>query len=401
MTSDALKALVTRALENENLEKYELKFRGGNEKGEGYIGELTFVDVLGEKSNGEAICYSLVLKIGGKNKTMRPIVRLGFEREVQIYAQVIPAFWKLQANFNMDLFSSIPKCYLTLLSDEQEALVLQNLKSTGFKLYNRKSVMTLDHMGLVLKLLGQWHALSFALKAKNPQQFNELTAAWKCPANEIFVNSHVGHWMNVAQEHLLYVLKESKELELLKKYQEKTQNKLATNIIKEILFMEEQQIVITHGDCWNNNLMFKYQANSPTDVTMFDFQISNLSSPVLDLSYFIYAVSSEEQLQHFQEFLQIYYQSLSQYLSQMDCDPQKIFSFADLQNHWKKYAAYGAMISPLTVCDSLVDKEDAVCYGNKHEKYESIIKSVEGKRNVAFWARLIAVAKHFTYDSYY
>lgn len=166
-----------------------------------------------------------------------------------------------QKENNMPLFSSIPRCYLTILTDHQEALVLQNIKSLGFKLYDRKTVMTLDHMKLVLKTLGQWHALSFILNHKQPEKFAELTSNLRCPAIEIFVNSHVGKWMNVAQEHLLYVLKKSDELELLKKYREKTKNQLATDIVKDILFTEEKQAVVTHGDCWNNNLMFKYQVN--------------------------------------------------------------------------------------------------------------------------------------------
>lgn len=130
---------------------------------------------------------------------------------------------------------------------------------------------------------------------------------------------------------------------------------------------------------------------------MLDFQISNVSSPVVDLSYFIYAVSSEEELDHFAELLRTYHESLSDYLVQMDCDPEQIFPYSDLELHWKKYSAYGALINPLIVCDNLVDKDDAVSYGNKNQKYESIIQSVDSKQNESFWSRLIAVAKHFTY----
>lgn len=129
-----------------------------------------------------------------------------------------------------------------------------------------------------------------------------------------------------------------------------------------------------------------------------DFQISTLSSPVIDLSYFIYAVSSSDQLEHFDALLQTYHQSLSHYLLQMNCDPQHIFSYMDLLDHWNKYSAYGAMINPLIVCDNLVDKDDAASYGNKNEVYESIIESVDKKQSELFSSRLIAVARHFTKD---
>lgn len=158
-------------------------------------------------------------------------------------------------------FASIPRCYLTILTDNQETLLLQDIKTLGFQLYDRKTVMNLDHIKLVLKVLGQWHALSFGLQAKHPLEFSKLTFKWKCPAEEIFVKSHVGKWMNLAQKHLLSVLADAGELELLLKYKKKTNNHLATSIVKDILYMQKEHVVVTHGDCWNNNLMFKYQVN--------------------------------------------------------------------------------------------------------------------------------------------
>ncbi|KAL1505451.1 hypothetical protein ABEB36_005019 [Hypothenemus hampei] len=395
-----LRNLVEKALFSENLEKYELKFCGGTEKGEGYIGDITFVDVLGENRHGSKVEYSLVLKTGGQNKTLRPIVRLGFEREIHVYSKILPAFWNLQDEHLMKRFQSIPRCYLTMLSDHNEALVLENIKSLGFKLYDRKQVMTLDHIQAVLKVLGQWHALSFALKEKKPLLLEQLTCNWKCTAAAIFVNSHVGEWINLAQKYLIQTLEVQEELELLHKYKEKTRNQTATDIIKSILSIEKHQVVVTHGDCWNNNLMFKYQdfsLNVPSEVKILDFQIASISSPVIDLSYFIYAVSSEEQLQHFPQLLKTYYEALSACLQEIECVPDQIFSYSDLIRHWQNFSAYGAMVNPMVVCDNLVDKDDAVSYTNNNENYETIIQTVDQKQKKLFTSRIVAVAKHFVH----
>lgn len=104
---DTFDPLIRKALQSEGLKSYYLKFRGGNEKGEGYIGDIVFVDVFATKLDGAEIVYSLVLKTGGKNKTMRPIVRLGFEREIHVYSKVIPAFWKFQVNCSVVLLNSL------------------------------------------------------------------------------------------------------------------------------------------------------------------------------------------------------------------------------------------------------------------------------------------------------
>lgn len=167
----------------------------------------------------------------------------------------------LQQEQELQKFSSIPRCYLTILTDDDEALVLENLKSSGFKLYDRTKVMSLNHINLVLGVLGQWHALSFALQKMKPFEFEQLTSNWKCPVTKIFVNSHVGRWMNMAQKHLIGLMQKVGEEKLLRSYQQKTENKLATDILDEILSKDIQQVVVTHGDCWNNNLMFKYQVS--------------------------------------------------------------------------------------------------------------------------------------------
>lgn len=46
--------------------------------------------------------------------------------------------------------------------------------------------------------------------------------------------------------------------------------------------------VLNHGDCWVNNMMFRYDAaGRPTDLVFIDFQMSFYSSPGIDYYYFI------------------------------------------------------------------------------------------------------------------
>lgn len=98
--TEKFESLIRKALKNENLNQYEIKFRGGTEKGEGYIGDIAFVDVHGKREGEDnEVVYSLVLKTGGKGRTLRSIVRLGFEREIHIYSKIIPSFWTLQVNY--------------------------------------------------------------------------------------------------------------------------------------------------------------------------------------------------------------------------------------------------------------------------------------------------------------
>ncbi|ENN79971.1 hypothetical protein YQE_03594, partial [Dendroctonus ponderosae] len=143
----------------------------------------------------------------------------------------------------------------------------------------------------------------------------------------------------------------------------------------------EENAVLAHGDCWNNNYMFKYPKQGktlPESVKFLDFQVTKLSSPVMALSYHIYATASEKELAQLKELLQIYYSSLSSMLKKLGCDPEKLFPYEELIRQWKKYSSFGFAMSSFVLQIVLLEKEDTIdieamggrkCNG-KHAKIE-------------------------------
>jgi len=59
--------------------------------------------------------------------------------------------------------------------------------------------------------------------------------------------------------------------------------------LQVIALNEENLNVILHGDCWMNNMMFRYENNQPDAVKLIDFQISFYNSFANDLQYFIFS----------------------------------------------------------------------------------------------------------------
>jgi hypothetical protein len=76
--------------------------------------------------------------------------------------------------------------------------------------------------------------------------------------------------------------------------------------------------VLSHGDLWTNNTMFKVDANGkPLDVSIFDFAEMYWGSPSNDLLYFL-VTSSADDVDHFDTFVEFYYDQLTAALRKLN-----------------------------------------------------------------------------------
>lgn len=78
-----------------------------------------------------------------------------------------------------------------------------------------------------------------------------------------------------------------------------------------------------------------------------DWQVSRFGSPVLDISYYILSSTTKELREHhFDELINIYYQTLAESVRKCGSDPEQLFSFNDLQDQFKKFGKYGVVMAP-------------------------------------------------------
>lgn len=49
---------------------------------------------------------------------------------------------------------------------------------------------------------------------------------------------------------------------------------------------------------------------------------------------------------HYDEFIRIYYDNLAQTIRKCGSDPEKLFTFANLQSEFKKFGKYGVIMAP-------------------------------------------------------
>lgn len=96
-------------------------------------------------------------------------------------------------------------------------------------------------------------------------------------------------------------------------------------------------------------------------VALLDWQISQYSTPVFDLSYFLFACVSENDLNNLDELLNVYYQVFTEQLRQLNVEnPQQVYPQSQFHEEWKNYSKYGIMMASMIMKIASTEKDEVV-----------------------------------------
>lgn len=211
-------------------------------------------------------------------------------------------------------FNEYPKCYRTVDEGPNESVFLEDMSVRGFTMIDKsKEEVTADHVRLVMQSLGKFHAISFALKDQQPEQFKQLTSNMQ----ELFVrrdDAFFRAYFNKQVESASNAVSAPEDAHLLIKLK-KLFEKDALDIAADCLHDSSNDTgsVIVHGDAWQNNTMFRYDSKGkPIDICLLDWQITRHSSPICDIVYYMFSCTTKELRDvHYDNFLKTYHESLS------------------------------------------------------------------------------------------
>lgn len=213
-------------------------------------------------------------------------------------------------------FHEYATCFKTVDTDLHECLVLDDLSVRGFTAIEKDtSEMTVDHVRMVMCVIAKFHAISFALKDQQPERFVELTSN----LDEILVqrDSPIKDGFKLIVPRLLANMSEKFDSSVFLKIKnlfERDATGAAADCLD--LSLNESATVISHGDLWHNNLMFRYDSDGkPIEVNLLDWQLSRHASPMIDIVYFLFICTTKEiRDAHYDEFLRIYHETLSAHI---------------------------------------------------------------------------------------
>ncbi|KAK5645910.1 hypothetical protein RI129_004374 [Pyrocoelia pectoralis] len=367
--------------------------------GENWVGEIYRVKAIANEKGKTGMEYSLILKIAPYDLLYRHVFNAAslFHREIYFYNKILPELIDIQREKGIKaIFQPFSKFYLSSKEYLGEAIVMDDMGAKGFIVGNHRRPVDYETALLVMKTLGQFHALSFAMKEYKPEVYEEIKS--NCEDN--FLNNPAVYTM----VRKLYLNLSNQTIATCGPGDEKiveSINKFAENLsstFPELALQQEHEDygVITHGDPQIRNFLFKYRTTStctiPEECCIIDTQISRIASPALDILFFMF-VNTDKELRssHYDELIEEYYKSFSTLLRELGCDPETLFPFTVLQSHLRKFAPIGFGFATWVVALNYKKPEEAP--GKDELSEESLLKNFSTINDGRYFERMKDLAK--------
>jgi hypothetical protein len=242
----------------ENVDDFSVQILGNSEKGDGYVGDIVFVRLASAVARPPKE-YNLVLKCSKQSPALRETapVKEAFINEIYIYNTVLPVFTQFQLEHGIDNpFDSFPRCYGKFTSDDMEVIVFENLKSVGYTLWNKKQPLTRNHIDMVMTEYSKFHAISFAMKDQQLEKFEQLSTGLTDVFKMFMDIMDIENMFRKSFDDVYDLLKGDLDDNTLMTW--KNFRNQIKYIFNDLGKEPGTKKVITHGDCWNNNFMFKH-----------------------------------------------------------------------------------------------------------------------------------------------
>ncbi|KAK7869898.1 hypothetical protein R5R35_013696 [Gryllus longicercus] len=364
LTSDSLKEFLREEF-GPDAEFVQYKILTGASKGESYLSTVYRIEVEGKSSRDEKkLVLHLIVKClpasAARRKTFRSLEF--FRNEVAFYNKVVPAFIEFQNKQKpKHPFVEFPRCYFALADGENDIVVMEDVSYKNYKTTNRQDGLNYEQCEILMNVLGRFHALSIAMKEKEPGAFKEAVSS----LFETYYKPETKAWYINQLQLFTDIAIDAVTKELLEKVYEEKLRRFADNScfdrMCEYVKPKEPYAVISHGDAWAPNFLVRRSAENENGkvegICMIDYQLARYSSPVLDISFFLYSCASENVLfNQFDDILKAYYKSLIDFVTDLGLPAEILFPFKEFQKEILSYFAFGLGMSlesvPLSILDA-------------------------------------------------
>ncbi|KAK6621462.1 hypothetical protein RUM44_001269 [Polyplax serrata] len=285
-----------------------------------------------------------------------------FLNEVSFYTRVLPAMLKFQSSRGCDDFNEVPKVFLA----KEDVLVLEDMKQRQYVMADRKKFLNVEHCEAVVKALAKFHGLSLGMKSLEPELFQSevVDSVTECLFKTENEEWYRDYYKSATENAVEFVKECLVTTEDRTKYLDKFENFLDESFFGRMVRLvqpEEPISVVCHGDCWTNNILFKYtETGQLSRLCFLDFQLIRYGSPALDLVNFLYVcTSSVLRSSHMNYLIGVYCDTLKGFLLKLGSSSDLFggLDFTDIiHQEIHRCGKFGLGLAvdmiPISTCDS-------------------------------------------------
>lgn len=262
-------SLLNDVAKSEDFVNFEIQCSDGSKKGDGFLSDITGVQIIGEKrlENGELENHQLdlVCKVSFPDASQREQFKcnLVFERETIFYSEVAPELLKFQRDRGLsakEMFTAFPKCYKAIFDPDHElcVIILDDMRARGFSMWPKGKVSKIENTRRIIRELAKLHAVSFAMRDQCSDQFEKfekLASVWPT----FFGNGAI---------YKIYYQSIERCIELVENPEHKRIFSLMLPRLQEYCYSCSDDTIpnkfraLSHGDAWNNNILMRFNSVS-------------------------------------------------------------------------------------------------------------------------------------------
>lgn len=179
-----------------------------------------------------------------------------FKKEINFYTDILPDLNSALEKAGLSRLR-VPTFYFADSTAGSEMIFFEDLRVRGFKMADRRKGLDVAHANLVLEELAKLHAASYVLQIKTgdlTDRHPKLLEDWMTSTGEEgeFVQNMMANNMNGA----INLLDKIEGYDSVLQWAKRTQNTWM-DLFRDLLARKAPFEVICHGDCWNNNFLFR------------------------------------------------------------------------------------------------------------------------------------------------
>uniref|UniRef100_T1HHK6 CHK domain-containing protein n=5 Tax=Rhodnius TaxID=13248 RepID=T1HHK6_RHOPR len=353
---------------------------GATSKGDNFTSSMKRIRFNVVLNSGKESVDSVIIKELPHLKYSRETwIKTGiFPIEISVYRDILPAMESVMAEVQDFTEPLWPKC---IDFTANEKIILEDLTKYGYKMVKRKQALNWDHCVLVMKSLAKFHAISVIVHEKRLINLNIFGEhIYQRKTAQSILNGLIKDYFR----KLTLTMEKSWGTEWARVIQ-RLRTEFAPNVmslLSNLMKLNEKRFnVLCHGDCWINNMMFKYSIDHSTPISLkfVDFQNTFYNSPAFDLRLFL-ATSPNLEVRYssYDRLIEIYYNALVKELSDYEYRGS-VITLNKLKEEYERVDLYGLVaemsILPVVLLEdseSLPDMEDVLrCAAeNEIEKIE-------------------------------